>query len=184
MTQEALLQKIKHVQALAERGERGERDSAHAMLARLMEKYNLTEADLENEKIETAWFKYHDELERRILAQIIYMVTGKPASGCVGTYSGRKRKKLGVDCTAAERLEIEANHAFFYEAAKKEMEVFLYAFYSKNGLFPSGVKEKGWGELTPEEKEEVLKASMMAEGMERHTLRKALGDGSEQEREV
>ena len=50
----------------------------------------------------------------------------------------------------------------------------------KNGLFPSGdkVETKEWEELTPEQKEEVLKASMMAEGMERHTLRKALGDGS------
>ena len=72
MTQEALLQEIKHIQALAERGERGERDSARALLARLMEKYSLTEADLENERVETAWFTYHDELERRILCQIIY----------------------------------------------------------------------------------------------------------------
>lgn len=64
------------------------------------------------------------------------------------------------------------------------MEVFLYAFYSKNCLFPSGIKAKEWEELTPEEKAEVLKASMMAEGMERHTLRKALGDGSGHEGEV
>lgn len=184
MTQEALLQKIKHIQALAERGERGERDSARALLARLMEKYSLTEADLENERVETAWFPYHDELERRILCQIIYAVTGKPSFGCVGTYTNRKRKKRGVECTAAEKLEIEANHAFFYEAAKKEMEVFLYAFYMKNELFPSGASAKEWEELTPEEKGEVLKASMMAEGMERHTPRKALGDGSEQEGEV
>ena len=180
MTQEELLQKIKHVQALAERGDRGERDNARALLARLMEKYNLTEADLENERVETAWFVYHDELERRILAQIIYTVTGKQACGCVGAYTNRKRKKLGVECTAAEKVEIEANHAFFYEAAKKEMEVFLYAFYSKNGLFPSSVNAKEWEELTPKETEEALKASLMAEGMERHTLTKALGDGSGQ----
>ena len=76
MTQEALLQKIKHIQALAERGERGEKDRARELLARLMEKYSLTEADLENERAETAWFTYHDELERRILQQIIYAVTG------------------------------------------------------------------------------------------------------------
>lgn len=182
MTHEELLQRIKHVQALAERGDRGERDNARVLLARLMEKYGLTESDLENERVETAWFTYHDELERRILCQIIYMVTGKQSFGCVGAYSNRKRKKRGVECTAAEKLEIEANHAFFYEAAKKEMEVFLYAFYSKNGLFPSNdkVKVKEWEELTPEEKAEVLKASLMAEGMERHTIRKALGDGSEQ----
>ena len=111
MTQEALLQKIKHIQALAERGERGEKDRARELLARLMEKYSLTEADLENERAETAWFTYHDELERRILQQIIYAVTGKPSFGCVGTYTNRKRKKRGVECTAAEKLEIEANHA-------------------------------------------------------------------------
>lgn len=174
------MQRIKHVQALAERGDRGERDNARALLARLMDKYGLTESDLENERVEMAWFKYHDELERRILAQIIYTVTGKPGCGCVGTYTNRKRKKLGVECTAADRLEIEANHAFFYEAAKKEMEVFLYAFYTKNGLFPSNSNAKEWEELTPEEKAEVLKASLMAEGMERHTRRKALGDGSEE----
>lgn len=180
MTQEALLQRIKHVQALAERGERGERDSARAMLTRLMENYNLTEADIENEQVETAWFTYHDELECRILCQIIYMVTGRPSFGCIGTYTNRKRKKRGVNCTAAEKLEIEANHAFFYKAMKKELEVFLYAFYSKNGLFPSGAKAREWEELTQEEKTEVAKASMMAEGMECHTMKKALGNASGQ----
>lgn len=181
MTQEALLQKIKHVQALAERGEAGERDSARAMLTRLMRKYSLTEADLANERVETAWFTYHDELERRILCQIIYMVTGKTSFGCVGKYTNRRRKKQGAECTAAEKLEIEANYAFFYEAAKKEMEIFLYAFYSKNGLFPSDVAAREWEELTIEERAEVLRASIMAEGMEQHTLRKALGDSLEQE---
>lgn len=181
-TKEELLQKIKGVQTLAERGADGEREAAQAMLAHLMEKYGLSESDIESEQVEIAWFRYHDELERRILGQIIFMVTGKTACGCVGADSNRKRKKLGTECTAAERLEIEANYVFFYAAAKKELEAFLYAFYSKNRLFPSPdkVPVKEWPEMTEEEKMEAMKASFMMQGMERHTLRKSLGSGEMQ----
>lgn len=184
-SKEELLEKIKKIKALADRGDRGEKESAKALLEKLMQKHGITEADLEVERVETAWFTYHDELERRILGQVIYTVTGKSSFGCVGAASGRKRKKLGIDCTAAQRLEIEFNYKFFYGAAKKEFEVFLYAFYSKNDLFPekSEVPLKALEEMTPEEKEEMIRASMMAEEMKRHTPHKAIGDGGGRERE-
>lgn len=168
-----LLQKIK---ALADRGVDGERETAQALLSRLMKKYGIDEAELEEERRETAWFRYSQETERRLLNQIIYMVTGKSGFGCVGSYSGRKRKEMGADCTAAERLEIEANYEFFKAAMKAELEIFYTAFSSKNHLFPSADKcpPKGIEDLTPEEREKVLKAGLMMEGMERHTLRKAL----------
>ena len=99
--------------------------------------------------------------------------------------SGRKRKKYGTDCTAAQRLEIEFNHKFFYEAAKKEFEVFLYAFYMKNGIFPpDGIApEQETKALTKEELEEILRAEQMAATMEKYTPRKAIGDGGGKERE-
>ena len=48
MTQERerILQKIKRVQALAERGIAGEQESAAATLERLMKQYGITEADI------------------------------------------------------------------------------------------------------------------------------------------
>lgn len=173
-----LLEKIKAVKALAERGVDGEKESAQATLARLMEKYGVTDEELETERVQTAWFRYRDEFESRILRQVIYMVTGKVSFGCVGTYTNRTRKKRGVDCTAAERLEIEANYSFFLAAAKKELEIFLTAFASKNRLYPSPEKDtlrsSDDRELTPEERARYLKAGLMAEGMERHTLEKML----------
>jgi len=39
------------------------------------------------------------------------------------------------------------------------------------------VKPKSIKDLTPEEREKVLKAGLMMEGMERHTLRKAIAAG-------
>lgn len=174
-----LLQKIK---ALADRGIDGERENAQAILLRLMEQYGISEAEIEEDRRETAWFTYSQETERRLLYQIIYMVTGQTAYGCVGTYTGRKRKKVGINCTAAERVEIEANYEFFKAAMEAELEVFYSAFASKNRLFPSEdkVKPKSIEDLTPEEREKVLKAGLMMEGMERHTLRKALTAGVEE----
>lgn len=176
---EELLEKIKKIKALADRGVGGEKTTAQATLERLMQEHGITEADLEMEREETAFFPYHDELERRILIQVIFSVTGKPAFGCVGAASGRKRKKYGADCTAAQRLEIEFNHKFFYEAAKKEFEVFLYAFYMKNRIFPpDGIApEQETKALTEEELEEVLRAEQMAATMEKYTPHKAIGDG-------
>ena len=113
---------LKKIKALADRGADGERESAQTLLARLMEQYGISETDLEEERRETAWFPYSQETERRLLNQIIYMVTGAGGFGCVGTYSGRKRKKMGTECTAAERLEIEANYAFSGRQWKKSLK--------------------------------------------------------------
>ena len=167
---------LKKIKALADRGVDGERESAQTLLTRLMEQYGISETEIEEERRETAWFPYSQETERRLLNQIIYMVTGAGGFGCVGEYSGRKRKKMGTECTAAERLEIEANYAFFKEAMKKELEIFYSAFANKNNLFPPAdkVKPRSIEELSPEEKAYYAKVGLMAEGMERHTLRKAL----------
>ena len=170
---------LKKIKALADRGIDGERESAQTLLARLMEQYGISETELEEERRETAWFPYSQETERRLLNQIIYMVTGAGGFGCVGTYSGRKRKKMGTECTAAERLEIEANYAFFRAAMEEELEIFYSAFACKNNLFSSEDKAKPRDieELSPEEKARYMKVGLMAKGMERHTLRKAIAAG-------
>lgn len=73
---------LKKIKALADRGVDGERESAQTLLARLMEQYGISETDLEEERRETAWFRYSQETERRLLNQIIYMVTG--SNGKIG----------------------------------------------------------------------------------------------------
>lgn len=174
---------LKKVKALVERGYGGEKDNAEAILARLMEKYGIEESELEEGHRETAWFPYSQETERRLLNQIIYMVTGKSGFGCVGTYTGRKRKKMGADCTTVQKLEIEANFSFFKVAFEEELEVFYLAFANKNELFPRKPETelRGIDDLSPDEKEKYLKAGLMMEGMERHTMLKQLEAGERSE---
>ena len=81
---ERILQKIRRVQALAERGVAGEQESAAATLDRLMKQYGITEAELAEERREMEWFRYKTPIERKLLLQVIYSVTGRAAYGCVG----------------------------------------------------------------------------------------------------
>lgn len=167
---------LKKLKALSERGVGGEKQNAAALLSKLMEKYGFTEDDIELDKKEDEFFPYKENTEKRLLAQIIFMVTGKSAFGCVGTYTGRSRKKLGVNCTAAEKLEIEAAFAFYKKAFEEELEVFYAAFAHKNHLFPENCKvdDRSLDELQPEERRFLLKMEMMITGMDHHTMKKAL----------
>lgn len=172
---ERILQKIRRVQALAERGVAGEQESAAATLDRLMKQYGITEAELEEERREMEWFRYKTPIERKLLLQVIYSVTGRAAYGCVGKYTGRKRKKVGIECTAAERLEIQFDYDFFREALEEEMDRFYSAFLIKNGIFPPEGKERD--ELPPPReisREEALKLEALMMGMDHHTRRAAL----------
>ena len=176
---EELLKKIK---ALADRGIGGEQENAKDILSRLMERYGISEAEIEEDRRETAWFPYSQETERRLLYQIVYMVTGKSAFGCVGAYTNRKRKKLGADCTAAERMEIEANYEFFKAAMNEELEIFYAAFASKNDLFPSPDKldkSESNKEETEMDRTRAMKIGAMMFGMKRHKLRKAITAGGD-----
>ena len=176
---EQLLQKVKKIQALAERGDRGEKESAAAMLDRLMKRYGITEAEIAEERRGIAWFRFKTPLERKLLNQVIYTVTGRVAYSCVGKYTNRPRKMLGIECTAAERLEIEFSFEFYKAAFEKELERFYIAFLQKNRLFPDkpidDVPEIGEMDL-----EEAQRLSMMMAGMEEHSRRKALGSGTEE----
>lgn len=170
LTIEEAERKIRAVKALAEQGSPGERENAQMLLKRLCDKYNIAEGDLEEEKKLLRWFRYSQDIEKRLLCQIIYMITGKLTWNCKGI---RKKKLVGVECSIAESIEIESNYKFYLNALKKELDIFMDAFSNKNMLFPSADIDtyKPNKEI---DKERVNKMSLMMEGMERHIKHKAI----------
>lgn len=117
---ERLLEKLTAVKALADRGVAGEKEAAEKRLQYMMQKYGITESDLEDSGVRLYWIRYKTEYERKLLYQLAYKYTGSGhAHGCVGTYTGRSRKKVGIDCTPAQYIEIEADFEF-YRAALEE----------------------------------------------------------------
>ena len=54
---ERLLEKIRKVQALANRGADGEKQSAAALLDKLMKQYGIDEAEIAEERLEKCFFR-------------------------------------------------------------------------------------------------------------------------------
>ena len=85
----------------------------------------------------------------------------------------------GVECTPAERLEIELSYEFFKAAMETELERFFHAFISKNNIFPSPDKVKQRDSTAPPPPAaEIFKTQMLMAGMDEYTRRAALESGA------
>lgn len=165
MVKDELLKKLK---TLAERGERGERDTASIMLRKIMDKYGITEDELDDEKVEMHWFGFKDKLDEKLLFQILYMVLGGEAVYTNGI------KKIGVDCTVSQAVEIESFYSFYKVKLKEDLEVCYHAFVMKNNLYPQNGKTLDIKNLSAKEIEDFYKAQKMAMGMQRHEYHKQI----------
>lgn len=170
MRKEDLLRKIK---ALAQSGVGGERESANAILERLMEKYGIEESELSHEAVEMTWFKYDGDLERKLLNQVVYMVTGKGDMYIRKDSMGRKMRQNGAYCTKSQAVEIEYCYSFFKEAMKEELQDFYIAFLYKHRIFPSTTPENQ-DEDEPLDLDKLNKIAGMMRSMDDRELRRAL----------
>lgn len=176
---ERLLEKLGHPKALADRGVDGEKANAEDRLRYLMEKHGITEDDLEDAASRVYFVRYKTDYERRLLYQLSYKYNGPGhASGCVGTYTGRSRKKVAIDCTPAQYIEIEADYEFYRAAFAEEMELFYEAFLHKNNLFPPPELAGSSGEYDDDfDLVRLGKMQAMMEGIDRRTRNKAITEG-------
>lgn len=181
---ERLLEKLAAVKALADNGVDGERAAAENRLRYMMQKYGISEEDLENAGVRLYWIRYKTEYERKLLIQLAYKYTGLGHShGCVGKYTGKRRKKVGIDCTPAQYIEIEADFEFYRVALAEEMNLFYDAFVNKNKLFPPPELA---GDIDDSEEVDLIrlrKIQAIMDGIEYRNRNKALTEGREDDGE-
>jgi len=161
-----LLRKIKE---LSEKGIDGEKKVAEDLLNKLMKKYGVRDEKLVSEEIICHYFRYRTKLQKKLLAQIIYMVTG---DRCL--YKLKGKKKIGAYCTNSQRIEIEINFEFYKSAMEKDLEIFHIAFINKNNLFPKAEKETEILEQDIYKTETAIKVLEMMGAMEKHNLNKMI----------
>lgn len=173
-----LIRRLERVKALAERGVGGEKENAEALLNRLMEKYGVSETDIEDTTERDYFIRYHNVWERKLIVQITYMHLGSGhVAATVGTRSGRPHKKICVTCTPAQYIEIEADFEFYKAAWEEDLAIFYSAFISKNDIFPPP-------ELAAQSDDDddeidlirMEKVSAMMSGIDKRTRNKALPD--------
>lgn len=130
----AKLQKLK---TLSERGSPGERDNAKMLFEKLCKKYHISIKDvvISDEK-EIRWFKYKGgSLFRQLLLQCTYKTMG--VGWDKATYRrGKSRCLVGVECTAAQGIEIEMDYSFYSNHLKNEMQRVVDMFIQRNSIFP------------------------------------------------
>lgn len=145
----------------------GERQAAANRLKRLMEKYNLTEADLvEKQPRRQRLFEYEHAWERRLLGQIIGYVQGKEHDGTYYYHrrnNNLKTKRVWFETTDAEEKQIRVLYAHYRDAFEVELRRFMSAFIQKNNL---GVGQgKSLDEFTQEELEELQRMMNLMNGI-------------------
>lgn len=155
-----LIEKMLKIKALAEEGKAGEKEAAKKKLILLMDRYGLTDDDL-NEKELYFWkYKRTDTLSKSLLHQVIYSVMGNVNLKC-----HERTPDIGCYCTKSEAVEIEAKYNFYYEALKKDLDIFYRAFIMTNNIYPSDDKVPPKEDHKPIS-EETRKAFQLSQNME------------------
>lgn len=122
--EEKTIQRIKKLQALAERGVGGEKETAAKMLQRLLEKNGIsTLEELEKEEVEYFLFSYKGRHEIKLLKQCMYKVLGHSnhtkyyrTTFVYNAVFGRE-KAAGTGARAGSRIGI-AERLRFYDCGR------------------------------------------------------------------
>lgn len=154
-----LKERLKKIQALAERGVGGEKESAQKKLEKLLAENGMTEADLHEDETHYYLFSYSGGPYReRLLSQIMYKVMGHESHFAMYK-SKHTRNKFGIYCTPAQKIEIDLDYEFYCNLFENEVNLLLSAFIQKQELFPADAPHENLdlNEMTPQEREEFIK---------------------------
>jgi len=123
------IDRMKKILALARRGVGGEKETAQAMLEKLLAKYGMTVTDLESESQPATLreFKYSTEFERRLLSQIVACVLGTRS---FAAWRLRGKKILKFELTALQYAEVDVRYNAYRSPLRKELDKATSRVYS------------------------------------------------------
>lgn len=163
-----LLNRLRKVLALAERGIGGEKENAQRMLEKLMAKYDLDIEDLEGESVQCYWWNYDNRFEADLLKQVYGKVKDITQ---ISYYKGDR--KFGFDLTKAEYLDMDVHYTVLRKDLKTHIEDAYNAFIAANDVYP----ETSSGRIrqrTSEELERLERQLRMAEHVKRSNINRQL----------
>jgi hypothetical protein len=156
-----------------------ERESAFNKLRDLMERHGISEQELSDDALTICEFKYKGKREYLLLQQIFFKVLDTHNLKIYKYHKGgqKVRSTVGVDCTAAQSIEIRFLFDFYRDLYHREEQSFYIAFINKHKLFgsPDGTE----GEKLSNE--ELKKLHQMMEGMDSAMPYKQIEERSERD---
>lgn len=163
---------LKKLKALADRGIGGEKENAELLLKKYMKKYNISEKELNKDEEKKVYITLKNEIELKLASQILYAFFNN--SPLYKHKEKGKRAKYYTILTTSQEIEFRYMYSIYLESFKKQELIFYRAFISKNNIFPKDVNTD-MNEVSDEEREEMIKASMMQNGIEITQIRKCIG---------
>lgn len=152
---EKTIQRIKKLQALAERGVGGEKTTAQKKLAKLLKDNGINSLDeLQKEEYEYTIFSYNGKHEIKLLRQCMYKVMGAKSDRTAYKPYGRRQK-----------IEIELEFEFYRNVFYEELSTFMDAFIQAQQIFPEDAPTGDYDEFN----ERDMKIAFMATGIERRS---------------
>lgn len=167
---------LKKLQALADRGVGGEKDAAKAKLDRLIKKYGIDMAELDDDREEPHEFHYHTKHEKKLIIQLFYKIV-PDWSNKVFTFSYGKGSKttIGIYCTKAQAIQIGVEYDFYRQLWEEELDFFLNCFIQKHSIFSMDPKDAKESTMSRAER---LRMASIINGLQDKTMTARLPDAA------
>lgn len=170
-----IIDKLKKLLALSERGIDGEAIAARRALESMLQKYGLTIDDIASYVCKERVFPYKDADERTLFCQILISVCGRDCEAFKKATCNTKRKRLYVNLTDLQYIDVfnmyEFHKAHFRKEKKRLLRDCMSAYVNKHDIFdpnaePTEINDADW--------DRIIRIMKLADGMEDVSYRKAL----------
>ena len=157
-----ILDKLRKLKALADKGSPGEKENAQSLLNRLMAKYKIKEEQLANRNTARYEFRVKED-DYFLFLHVALPIVEEPNI----RYTKRsidKHTPYFITATHEEAVEVKAKFDFYKEEFDKEYELFKKAFIHRNKLYAKKDKEV-IRDLSKEELEELARILDLMKGI-------------------
>ena len=183
MTREEILERLRKMKALADRGVGGERKNAERLLDEIAAENGIDLDELEEERRKDFYVELRESFKHKMLSQLCALKRQELKREGVSLEGHRmsvwkchgKYMYSVSNCTNAEWLELMAKLEVLARAYKRQMEDFYHAFLMANNLLVESEGEQE--ELSQEERRRYFRIAQMSLGIEKSQLNKQLAFG-------
>ena len=184
MTREEILERLRKMKALADRGEGGERENAERLLAEIAAENGIDLDELDDCELKSFTIVLPQKFSRKLLCQLCALKRKKlERDGALASKEDdrltmwstfHKNKFVVKSCTDAEWIEISTKLEILTRAFKKQMDEFYSAFLLANDLMVDADEDEE-KELSLAERQKMHRIARMSMGIEKTNLVPMIG---------
>jgi hypothetical protein len=129
---EEIKKKAEKLKALADRGERGERDNAREQLEKLLKRHGLSREDVFGHEINRVFIVTTLNESSKILEKVIRSINPKAV---MSVEQNKSKLTIKVALSDAEYIEVKQKYLYFWRSFNEEKQLLFSAFLNKHSQY-------------------------------------------------